>query len=145
MGVFFLDDFNMDELFHNQNGEDESPKPAEEDGSDSEGDTLPYMAYLAAACSLQDQKSADTVINNALHDFLDLFMEGIGLIPRPDLPFAVATLKGLTDVLGQTLSDWERELVQDITPNINLVQIDAGELIKQAKDLNKEQGQPGES
>lgn len=138
-----MDDFNTDELFYNQDGEGKTPKPAEE--ADGEGDNLPYMAYLAAACSLQDQKSADTVINNALHDFLDLFMEGIGLIPRSDLPFAVAALKGLTDVLGQTLSDWERELVQDITPNINLVQIDAGELIKQAKDLNKEQGQPGES
>ena len=140
-----MDDFNMDELFYDQNGENKTPKPAEGDNCDGEDDNLPYMAYFAAACSLQDQKSADTVINNALHDFLDLFMEGIGLIPRSDLPFAVAALKGLTDVLGQTLSDWERKLVQDITPNINLVQIDAGELIKQAKDLNKEQGQPGES
>lgn len=140
-----MDDFNMDELFYNQNGEDKPPEPAEENDCGDEDDNLPYMAYLAEACSLQDQKSADSVINNALHDFLDLFMEGIGLIPRPDLPFAVATLKGLTDVLDQTLSDWERELVQDITPNINLVQIDAGELIKQAKDLIKEQGQPGES
>lgn len=39
-------------------------------------------ALLAAACSLQDQKSADIVISKALHDFLDLFMEGIGIIPK---------------------------------------------------------------
>lgn len=77
-----MDDFNMDELFYDQNGEDASPKHAEGDNCDGEDDNLPYMACLAAACSLQDQKSADIVISKALHDFLDLFMEGIGIIPK---------------------------------------------------------------